>query len=59
MFIPQIGRLVKKRGNTAQCMAQAKLVPIPRASQLILNDIPQNYYIATMLQKLQVRDFTA
>ena len=52
MLMPQIGKLEKTSGKTAQWMAQAKLVPIPRASQFILNDILQIYYIATMLQKL-------
>jgi hypothetical protein len=47
ILMPNMGRLVKNNGSRAQCMAQAKLVLIPIASQLILNDIPQRYHIAT------------
>lgn len=39
MLIPKIGRLVKRKGRMAQCIAQASEAVIPRASQLILNDI--------------------
>lgn len=32
-----MGKLVKNKGKIAQCMAQAKEVTIPNASQFILN----------------------
>lgn len=35
MSHPSMGRLVRKRGNKAQWMAQASEVPIPRASQFM------------------------
>ena len=41
MLMPNKGRLLKNNGNKAQCMAQAKDVAIPNASQLILNAIVQ------------------
>ena len=33
---PKTGKLVKKSGNNAQCIAQAKDADIPNASKLIL-----------------------
>lgn len=39
MFIPSIGKLLIKIGRTAQCIAQATEVVIPKASQFILNFI--------------------
>jgi UDP-N-acetylglucosamine:LPS N-acetylglucosamine transferase len=39
ILMPNKGRLLKNKGNKAQCMAQAKDVAIPNASQLILNAI--------------------
>ena len=35
MFIPNMGRVVKNRGNKAQWIAQATDAVIPKASQLI------------------------
>jgi hypothetical protein len=51
MLTPNSGRLVKKIGNNAQCMAQAKDAVIPRASQFIFHLMKrQKYKKATMLQ---------
>ncbi len=33
IFMPNKGKLLKNKGNNAQCMAQAKEAPIPIASQ--------------------------
>jgi len=33
ILIPSKGKLLKNRGNNAQCIAQAKEAPIPIASQ--------------------------
>jgi hypothetical protein len=33
IFIPNKGKLLKNKGNNAQCIAQAKEAPIPMASQ--------------------------
>jgi len=33
ILIPNKGKLLKNKGNSAQCMAQAKEAPIPIASQ--------------------------
>lgn len=33
MLMPSIGKLEKNKGSRAQCMAQAKVAPIPNASQ--------------------------
>jgi hypothetical protein len=39
MLIPNKGRLLKNRGNRAQCIAQAKEAVIPNASQFIFEFI--------------------
>jgi|LakMenE18May11ns_1017448.scaffolds.fasta_scaffold9939900_4 hypothetical protein len=35
MLMPNMGKLEKKSGSRAQCMAQANVAPIPQASQFI------------------------
>lgn len=42
ILIPSSGRLLKNKGNKAQCMAQAKEVPIPIASQFQFLNIVQS-----------------
>ncbi len=45
---PKMGRLVKNKGNKAQCMAQASEVVIPNASQFTFKFIAkQKYEFAT------------
>ncbi len=39
ILTPNSGKLLKNKGNTAQCMAQATEAVIPKASQLIFNRI--------------------
>jgi hypothetical protein len=41
ILIPKTGNVESTIGSTAQCIAQAKEVVIPNASQLILNLILQ------------------
>jgi hypothetical protein len=41
-LIPNKGRLLKNRGSKAQCIAQAKEVPIPIASQFHFLNIMQS-----------------
>jgi hypothetical protein len=48
MFMPNTGRADIRTGNTAQCMAQAKEVMIPRASQLSLM-----FMLRTKVTKMQ------
>ncbi len=51
ILTPNKGSVDKNKGNNAQCMAHAKEVVIPKASQLIFNpDILQRYVNATLLQ---------
>lgn len=54
MLIPNIGKLVNNRGNTAQCIAQANDVVMPNASQLSFNAIEEDKYTtcATLLQNI-------
>ncbi len=53
MLMPNKGRLLINKGNTAQWMAQAKEAPTPNASQLILKFMSlQMYKIAILLQIL-------
>ena len=51
---PNTGRLVKNKGNTAQCMAQANDADIPNVSRLIFfanaPGMKQKYWFATWLQ---------
>ena len=42
MLIPNKGRVLKNKGNKAQCIAQAKEVPIPIASQFQFLNIVQS-----------------
>jgi hypothetical protein len=51
ILIPKSGNTEKNNGNTAQCIAQAREVEIPKTSQLTFEGIsPQKYKKATMLQ---------
>ena len=43
-FIPNKGKLVNRSGSNAQCIAQASDVPIPTASQLMLNLMNRQKY---------------
>lgn len=53
ILIPNKGKLVITKGNTAQCIAHAIDVVIPNASQFILKLIKSAKIInAIMLQKL-------
>lgn len=47
-----MGRLVNTRGNTAQCIAQAREVATPNASQLIRKFMAANigYHFASLQQ---------
>lgn len=53
ILMPNKGRLLINKGNTAQWMAQAKEAPTPNASQLILKFMSlQMYKFAILLQIL-------
>lgn len=56
MLMPKSGRLLKKRGSSAQCIAQATEVVIPKASQFIFNRISRQIYtLATLLQNIEIK----